>query len=143
MYKRQGGWNLYFFEVMTGEQTIGFEPELYLRHRSDRDVKKRSLDEHKSQEPEEIWQAHEQMHRRRGAECGVEFAEAYKLVEAKEGCPRLPVKLLNEKEPGIRSGQARGGSVKSLGSRSDAVMSEPTTSTAARRRRSRFSLAHF
>jgi hypothetical protein len=31
------------------------------------------------------------MHRRRGAQCGVEFAEAFKLVEGKEGCPLLPV----------------------------------------------------
>ncbi len=96
-YQRQGGWNLYFFEVMTGAQTIGFEPELYLDIAPVRDVKKRSLDEHKSQAPEEIWRAHEQMHRRRGAECGVEFAEAYKLVEAKEGCPRLPVSFLTRK----------------------------------------------
>jgi LmbE family N-acetylglucosaminyl deacetylase len=96
-YQRQGGWNLYFFEVMTGAQTIGFEPELYLDIAPARDVKKQSLDEHRSQEPEEIWRAHERMHRRRGAECGVEFAEAYNLVEAKEGCPRLPVSFLTRK----------------------------------------------
>jgi N-acetylglucosamine malate deacetylase 1 len=96
-YKRQGGWNLYFFEVMTGAQTVGFEPDLYLDIAPVRDLKKRSLDEHKSQAPEEIWRAHERMHRRRGAECGVEFAEAYKLVEAKEGCARLPVSFLPRK----------------------------------------------
>ncbi len=93
-YKRKGGWNLYFFEVMTDQQTIAFRPELYLDIASVRDVKKRSLDRHKSQDPEEIWQAHERMHRRRGSECGVEFAEAYMLVEAKEGCPLLPVPFL-------------------------------------------------
>ncbi len=90
-YQRQRGWNLYFFEVMTDQQTVGFAPDLFLDINSVRDVKKRSLDEHKSQGPEEIWQVHERMHRRRGAECRVEFAEAYKLVEAKEGCPLLPV----------------------------------------------------
>lgn len=90
-YQRQGGWNLYFFEVMTDQQTIGFAPDLYLDIAAVRDVKKRSLDEHKSQDPDEIWRAHERMHRRRGAECGVEFAEAYQLVEAKPGCPLLPV----------------------------------------------------
>ena len=52
--------------------------------------------EHKSQEPEAIWAAHERMHRRRGAECGVEFAEAYRLVEAKDGCPLLPVVFLKK-----------------------------------------------
>ena len=25
-YKRQGGWNLYFFEVMTDQQTLAFGP---------------------------------------------------------------------------------------------------------------------
>jgi N-acetylglucosamine malate deacetylase 1 len=90
-YQRQGGWNLYFFEVMTDQQTIGFAPELFLDIAAVRDVKKRSLDEHKSQEPAEIWKDHERMHRRRGVECGVEFAEGYKLVEAKAGCPLLPV----------------------------------------------------
>ncbi len=29
-YQRKGGWNLYFFEVMTDQQTIAFRPELYL-----------------------------------------------------------------------------------------------------------------
>ena len=77
----------------------------YLDIAPDRDVKKKSLDEHKSQGPEEIWQVHERMHRRRGAQCGVEFAEAYKLVEAKEGCPLLPVSFLPRKgsNPGGKS----------------------------------------
>jgi hypothetical protein len=56
--------------------------------------------EHKSQGPAEIWEAHEKMHRRRGAECGVEFAEAYSLVEAKEGCSVLPVSFLRWKDAG-------------------------------------------
>ena len=93
-YQRKGGWNLYFFEVMTDQQTIGFDPDLFLDIASVRDVKKKSLDEHKSQGPEEIWQVHERMHRRRGTQCGVEYAEAYKLVEAKQGCPLLPVSFL-------------------------------------------------
>ena len=94
-YRRKGGWNLYFFEVMTDQQTIGFTPDLFLDIAQFRDVKKRSLDEHKSQLPEEIWKVHDRMHRQRGGECGVEFAEAYKLVEAKEGCPHLPVSFLS------------------------------------------------
>jgi LmbE family N-acetylglucosaminyl deacetylase len=62
-----------------------------------REVKKRALDAHKSQEPGAIWGAHDRMHRRRGAECGVEFAEAYRLVEAKEGCPLLSVPFIHKK----------------------------------------------
>jgi LmbE family N-acetylglucosaminyl deacetylase len=93
-YERKGGWNLYFFEVMTDQQSIGFRPDFYLDIASTRDIKRRSLHQHASQNPEEIWRVHEQMHRRRGSECGAGFAEAYVLLEAKEGCPLLPVRLL-------------------------------------------------
>jgi LmbE family N-acetylglucosaminyl deacetylase len=100
-YRRKGGWSLYFFEVMTDQQTLDFDPDLYLDIGAYREVKKRALDQHKSQGPEEIWRAHERMHRRRGSECGAEAAEAYKLVEAKPGCPRLPVKFRGKTaEPG-------------------------------------------
>jgi LmbE family N-acetylglucosaminyl deacetylase len=95
-YQRTGGWNLYFFEVMTAQQTIAFQPELYLDIAPVREVKRQSLEKHQSQKPTEIWAAHERMHRRRGAECGVEFAEAYSLVEPKPGCPLLPVPFLKK-----------------------------------------------
>jgi LmbE family N-acetylglucosaminyl deacetylase len=108
-YKRKGGWNLYFFEVMTDQQTIAFRPELYLDIGPVREVKKRSLDEHRSQEPASIWEAHEKMHRRRGAECGVAFAEAYGLVEAKEGCPLLPVRFLRRTGVERAAGSGRTG----------------------------------
>jgi LmbE family N-acetylglucosaminyl deacetylase len=81
---------------MTDQQTVAFDPDLYLDIGPVRDVKKRALDEHKSQEPGAIWEAHEKMHRRRAGECGVEVAEAYKLVEAKEGRPLLPIKFLGK-----------------------------------------------
>jgi len=93
-YKPRGGWNLYFFEVMTGRQSLGFRPELFLDISSVRARKKEALACHESQKPDSIWAFHEGMHRARGAECGVEFAEAYSLVEAKEGCPLLPVPFL-------------------------------------------------
>jgi LmbE family N-acetylglucosaminyl deacetylase len=93
-YRRNGAWNLYFFEVMTDQQTLAFRPELYLDIGPVREVKKKALDQHKSQDPESIWRDHERMHRRRGAECGVEFAEAYSLVEAKPSCALLPVSFL-------------------------------------------------
>jgi LmbE family N-acetylglucosaminyl deacetylase len=98
-YARKGGWNLYFFEVMTDQQTIGFSPDLYLDIADVRTVKKRALDEHKSQGPEEIWQVHERMHRRRGTECGRAYAEAYKLLETKSGCALLPVNFLPPRSP--------------------------------------------
>jgi N-acetylglucosamine malate deacetylase 1 len=99
-YGRKGRWNLYFFEVLTDQQTLAFQPELYLDIGPVRDVKRKALDQHRSQEPESIWQAHERMHHRRGTECGVEFAEAYSLVEAKSGCPLLPVTFLGRRPRG-------------------------------------------
>ena len=105
-YRPKGGWNLYFFEVMTGQQTLGFRPELFLDIAPVRDLKRRALLEHKSQDPEAIWQVHDRMHRRRGAECGTEYAEAYSLVEAKEGCARLPVRVLGRTR---RTTEASGG----------------------------------
>jgi LmbE family N-acetylglucosaminyl deacetylase len=96
-YKRQRGWNLYYFEVMTGEQSISFSPDLYLDIEPVREIKRLALAEHKSQQPAQIWSSHERMHRRRGAECGKEFAEAYSLVEPKQGCPVMPVRFLEKK----------------------------------------------
>jgi N-acetylglucosamine malate deacetylase 1 len=92
-YERTAGWNLYFFEVLTDQQTIAFKPELYLDIKTVRDIKRRALEEHKSQNPAEIWTSHERMHRRRGTESGTEYAEAYSLVEAKKGCALLPVQF--------------------------------------------------
>ena len=69
-----GGLEPLLFEVMTDQQTIGFSPDVFFDIAPVRDVKKKSLDEHKSQGPQEIWQVHERMHRRRGAQCGVEYA---------------------------------------------------------------------
>jgi LmbE family N-acetylglucosaminyl deacetylase len=96
-YKRKGRWNLYFFEVMTDEQSIRFPPDLYLDIAPVLDLKRLALEEHKSQNPREIWEYHEGMHRRRGAECGRQAAEAYLLVEAKAGCPLLPVTFLKKR----------------------------------------------
>ena len=58
------------------------------------------------EDPEAIWAVHEAMHRRRGVECGAQFAEAYSLVEAKAGCPLLPVPF---REPigGVRAPAGR------------------------------------
>lgn len=105
-YKPAGGWNLYWFEVLTGRQTLGFRPELYLDIDPVRAVKKEALDCHKeslrvvmSQRPDELWRLHEEMHRLRGAEAAVTHAEAYALVEAKPGCRVLPVPFLRRRNP--------------------------------------------
>jgi N-acetylglucosamine malate deacetylase 1 len=93
-YLRKGGWNLYFFEVMTGEQTLGFHPELYLDIGPVHTLKKKACYRHASQQPDEFWAVHESMHRKRGAESGVGYAEAYTLLEAKAGRAILPLNFL-------------------------------------------------
>jgi len=97
-YDRRDGWNLYCFEVMTDQQSLGFKPHLYLDIGRVRDMKKKASYCHKSQSPDGFWPVHEAMHNRRGAECGVECAEAYYLVEAKKGRPLLPVEFLPKRE---------------------------------------------
>jgi len=96
-YLRGASWTLYFFEVMTDQQTLGFRPGLYLDIAGVRALKKKALDCHESQQPAEIWKVHDAMHRRRGAEAGVKYAEAYILVQKKDG-PLLPLSFLHPKE---------------------------------------------
>jgi LmbE family N-acetylglucosaminyl deacetylase len=96
-YQAQGGWNLYFFEVMTNQQSLDFKPTHYLDIEPVRDLKKKALDCHISQKPDEIWKVHEAMHQRRGKECGVAHAEAYRLPVAKDGCALLPLNFLSPK----------------------------------------------
>ena len=102
-YRRPGGWNLYCFEVMTDQQTLGFPPELYLDIGPVLAVKKEACFCHQSQHPEGFWAVHERMHARRGGECGVECAEAYSLVEAKPGRALLPVRFLS-RQPDQKKG---------------------------------------
>jgi LmbE family N-acetylglucosaminyl deacetylase len=97
-YLREKTWNLYFFEVMTDQQTKGFRPELYLDIATVREVKKKACFRHESQQPEGFWAVHEKMQRRRGEECGVKYAEAYFLVEAGKDRALLPVTFLNRKK---------------------------------------------
>ena len=93
-YDRRGDWSLYCFEVMTDQQSLGFKPDLYLDIGRVREIKREASYCHKSQNPDGFWPVHEAMHGRRGSESGVECAEAYYLVEAKKGCPLLPVDFL-------------------------------------------------
>ena len=94
-------WNLYYYEVNTftkneALQTLGFRPNLYLDVGKVRDTEKRAVDCLKSQNPPELWAIHDNMHVQRGKECGVSYAEAFFLVEAKPGCPLLPLPFLHK-----------------------------------------------
>lgn len=68
---------LYFFEVLTGRQTLNFHPTDYVDIHSSRDAKRRATFAHKSQKPEEWYSLHEDMEKFRGAECGVPAAEGF------------------------------------------------------------------
>jgi len=50
----------------------------------------------KSQSHYNLWDVQDNMHVQRGKECGVRYAEAFFLVEAKPGCPLLPVPMLEK-----------------------------------------------
>lgn len=71
----------YFFEVMTGHQSLRFMPTHYVDITASADRKRQALLCHQSQQPEVIWENHELMHLLRGRECGTERAEAYVKIE--------------------------------------------------------------
>lgn len=95
-------WNLYFYEVNTFTdpydlETLAFRPNLYLDIEKVRDTKNTVVDCFASQAHYNLWPVQDNMHRKRGEECGVRYAEAYFLVEAKPGCALLPVPFIERK----------------------------------------------
>jgi len=90
-------WALYAFEVMIDQQTQAFTPDLYLDIGDVFDLKREACFRHESQKPEGFWAVHEAMHRRRGAECGVAKAEAYRLIDPGTAKTLLPVTFLAKK----------------------------------------------
>ena len=94
--KTKKGWNLYYYEVCTftkpeDVETLAFQPNAYFDIGKVRDVKRKAVDCLTSQGPAAGWVDQERIHAKRGKECGVPYAEAFFLVEAKPGCPLLPV----------------------------------------------------
>jgi N-acetylglucosamine malate deacetylase 1 len=82
---------LYYYEVNLGSQTMGFHPTDYVDITSVREKKKAALFGHKSQGGEEIYrQYHQPMEDFRGRESGCQAAEAFvHLARATRG-PALP-----------------------------------------------------
>jgi LmbE family N-acetylglucosaminyl deacetylase len=69
---------LYYYEVNLGSQTMGFHPTDYVDITAVREKKKAALFAHKSQNGEEIYRRHhEPMENLRGRETGVAAAEAF------------------------------------------------------------------
>jgi LmbE family N-acetylglucosaminyl deacetylase len=83
---------LYFFEVESGHQSLGFLPQVYVDITATRARKQAALFSHKSQHGEEIYHKHHELIERfRGREIGTEAAEAFTPMarDTKSGLPGL------------------------------------------------------
>jgi len=82
---------LYYYEVNLGSQTMDFHPTDYVDITALREKKKAALFAHKSQNGEEIYRAHhEPMETLRGREAGVAAAEAFVHLARINSTSRLP-----------------------------------------------------
>jgi LmbE family N-acetylglucosaminyl deacetylase len=77
--------DLYFFEVCIGEQTMTFRPSDYVDISSTQGQKRKAVFCHKSQDPPGIYDCgHEIMEKFRGVEMGVRAAEGFVRMVGKE-----------------------------------------------------------
>jgi N-acetylglucosamine malate deacetylase 1 len=85
------GFPLYFFEVNSGSQTMGFTPTHYVDITAVREKKKSALFAHKSQHGDAIYREHhEVMESFRGREVRAAAAEAFALLPSPKGSQKLP-----------------------------------------------------
>jgi hypothetical protein len=76
--RTQNKFELYFFEVCTGQQTIMFQPTDYVDISVTQEQKKKAVYCHVSQDPPGIYQCgHAAMEEFRGREFGVKAAEGF------------------------------------------------------------------
>jgi len=77
--------DLYFFEVCIGEQTMTFKPTDYVDITSTQEKKRKAVFCHQSQDPPGIYDCgHEIMEKFRGAEMGVKAAEGFVRMIGRE-----------------------------------------------------------
>jgi LmbE family N-acetylglucosaminyl deacetylase len=82
---------LYFFEVNTGSQSLGFTPNTYIDITATREKKKAALFAHRSQDGESIWRTHHEIIANfRGREAGVAAAEAFFHLSRDSKTSKLP-----------------------------------------------------
>jgi LmbE family N-acetylglucosaminyl deacetylase len=85
------GFPLYFFEVNSGSQTMGFTPTHYVDITAVREKKKSALFAHKSQHGDAIYREHHEiMENFRGREVRAAAAEAFVLLPSPKGSQKLP-----------------------------------------------------
>ena len=81
--------DFYYYEVLTGQQSLRFMPTHYVDISDIVEVKREAVMCHICQNPPGMWSEHEVMHHFRGLECGVERAEAFVQVN-RGACVGLP-----------------------------------------------------
>ena len=87
----RGRFELYYYEVDLGAQTMGFHPTDYVDVSGVRDKKKAALFAHKSQDGERIYREfHQAMESYRGRESGCEAAEAFVHLARVHSTTKLP-----------------------------------------------------
>jgi LmbE family N-acetylglucosaminyl deacetylase len=75
---------LYFFEVCTGEQTLGFHPDIFVDITDTQETKRKAVYCHTSQDPPGIYGCgHTAMEDFRGRELGVKAAEGFVQMNGK------------------------------------------------------------
>jgi LmbE family N-acetylglucosaminyl deacetylase len=83
--------DLYFFEVNTGSQSLGFTPNRYIDVTPVLEQKKAALFAHRSQDGEGIWREHHKIIAEfRGREAGVKMAEAFFQLDRETAHSPLP-----------------------------------------------------
>jgi LmbE family N-acetylglucosaminyl deacetylase len=81
---------LYFYEVCAGEQTMNFHPTDYVDITSFQEIKRKALYCHVSQDPAGIYACgHEIMEKFRGAESGVKAAEGFVKLAGRDTIPSI------------------------------------------------------
>jgi|SRR6185503_5281797 len=76
--------SLYFFEVCTGEQTLGFHPDVFVDITDTQEIKKKAVYCHSSQDPPGIYGCgHAAMEDFRGRELGVKAGEGFVQMTGK------------------------------------------------------------
>jgi len=72
---------LAYYEVMTGVQTQGFQPNWYVDITGTWPVKRNACFAHRSQKPDRFYRYHRKLERQRGLEAGFVRAEAFNVLE--------------------------------------------------------------
>lgn len=81
---------LYFYEVCAGEQTMTFHPTDYVDISKEQETKRKALYCHISQDPPGIYACgHEVMEKFRGVEAGVQAAEAFVRLNGKNSASMI------------------------------------------------------